>query len=114
MRVAFQTLGCRLNRAEEGRLAADFLAAGFGIVTDPAQADVYVLHSCAITRRAERESLRLVRTLSQSRTGGRPLIVLSGCVVASQEADRLRAAGADLSRAINDVAESARRALKRH
>ena len=96
MRVAFQTLGCRLNRAEEGRLAADFLAAGFGIVTDPAQADVYVLHSCAITRRAERESLRLVRTLSQSRTGGRPLIVLSGCVVASQEADRLRAAGADL------------------
>ena len=96
MRVAIQTLGCRLNRAEEARFAADFLAAGFALTPDAADADVCVLHSCAVTRRAERESLRLVRALRLTRTAGRPLIVLSGCVVACHGADRLLAAGADL------------------
>ena len=96
MRVAFQTLGCRLNQAEEARFAADFLAAGFALTPDATRADVCVLHSCAVTRRAERESLRLVRALRQTRSAGRPLIVLSGCVVACHAADRLLAAGADL------------------
>ena len=96
MRVSLQTLGCRLNRAEEARFAADFLAAGFALAPDAAQADVCVLHSCAVTRRAERESLRLVRALRQAGSGTHPLIVLSGCVVACHAADRLLAAGADL------------------
>jgi threonylcarbamoyladenosine tRNA methylthiotransferase MtaB len=96
MRVALQTLGCRLNRAEEARFAADFLAAGFALAPDAAQADVCVLHSCAVTRQAERESLRLVRALRQAGSGTHPLIVLSGCVVAGHDADRLLAAGVDL------------------
>ena len=96
MRVHLHTLGCRLNQAEEARFAADFLAAGFETVSDAAQADVCVLHSCAVTRRAERESLRLVRAMRQARPDGRPLIVLSGCVVACNEPGRLLDAGADL------------------
>ena len=96
MRVFLHTLGCRLNQAEEARFAADFLAAGFETAPDAAQADVCVLHSCAVTRRAERESLRLVRALRQARPEGRPLIVLSGCAVACNEPGRLLAAGADL------------------
>ena len=96
MRVALQTLGCRLNRAEEARFAADFLAAGFEMTPDATQADVCVLHSCAVTRRAERETLRIIRSLKEGQRAERPLIVLSGCVVACHDANRLLAAGADL------------------
>ena len=96
MHVHLQTLGCRLNRAEDARFAADFLAAGFETTPDATQADACVLHSCAITRMAERESLRIIRVLKQGQRKGRPLIVISGCVVACNEAAMLREAGADL------------------
>ncbi|NLF22219.1 MAG: MiaB/RimO family radical SAM methylthiotransferase [Lentisphaerae bacterium] len=96
MHVHLQTLGCRLNQAEEARLAADFAAVGFERTRDTADADVCVVHSCAITRPAERETLRIIRALKQRQRDRRPLIVLSGCVVACHAADLLLAAGADL------------------
>lgn len=77
-------------------MTADFLAAGVERTADVAQADICVVHSCAVTRMAERETLRLVRARRQGQRCGRPLIVLTGCAVACNDADRLLAAGADL------------------
>jgi threonylcarbamoyladenosine tRNA methylthiotransferase MtaB len=96
MRVNLQTLGCRLNKAEQARYAADFMAAGWEVVGEARDADVCVLHSCAVTRQAERESLRDIRKLKGEQRSGKPLIVLSGCVVACNDAAILHEAGADL------------------
>ncbi|MDD5706534.1 MAG: MiaB/RimO family radical SAM methylthiotransferase [Kiritimatiellae bacterium] len=96
MRVAFITLGCRLNQAEEGDFAAAFASAGWTVTRPDEGADVYVVHSCTVTRAAERETLRLVRGLKAGQRGAVRLIVLSGCVVEHAPPAALRAAGADL------------------
>jgi len=98
MRVAFKTFGCRLNRADTDRFASDFAAAGWQVVPFGAAAEAVVIHSCAVTRTAERDGLRAARAIKRdARLAGRPepFVVLSGCVV---EADlsRRSVVGADL------------------
>ncbi|NBF41203.1 MAG: tRNA (N(6)-L-threonylcarbamoyladenosine(37)-C(2))-methylthiotransferase MtaB [Spirochaetes bacterium] len=77
-RVAFRTLGCKLNQYETESIAAEFDAAGYTVVPFAEVADVYVINSCTITSQADRKSRNLVyRAL---RTGGaESSVVLTGC-----------------------------------
>lgn len=94
MRVAFETLGCRLNQAETASLAGGFESLGFEIDNDPTTADVLVVHSCAVTRTAEQEGLRLLRRAR--RDGTHRLVVFTGCAAAVASPETLQAEGADL------------------
>jgi threonylcarbamoyladenosine tRNA methylthiotransferase MtaB len=98
MRIAIQTFGCRLNQAEADVFAAEFAAQGWTVVAEDRDADVVVIHSCAVTRTAEQKCLRLCRRLAGR--APRPFVVLSGCVPeASSDASAraaLAAAGAAL------------------
>jgi len=58
-------------------MAREFAAAGHAIVGDPAQADVCIVNTCAVTASAERKSLRLVRALARANPAAR--IALTGC-----------------------------------
>lgn len=101
-RVRFITLGCRLNQAEEAIFAADFSANGWDVAFggDDAGADgqeVVVLHSCAVTRMAERKTLQAIRALKRvdpPKTA--PIVAVTGCATAALPEQVLRAAGADL------------------
>jgi threonylcarbamoyladenosine tRNA methylthiotransferase MtaB len=62
-RVYLESLGCRLNAAELETLAREFAGAGYLVVRDPAEADVIVLNSCAVTAQAARKSRHRLRTL---------------------------------------------------
>ncbi|HBZ67765.1 MAG TPA: tRNA (N(6)-L-threonylcarbamoyladenosine(37)-C(2))-methylthiotransferase MtaB [Bacteroidales bacterium] len=53
--VAFHTLGCKLNFAETGTIARDFIERGYKIVDFSALADVYVVHTCTVTSVAEKK-----------------------------------------------------------
>lgn len=79
MRVAFHTLGCRLNQFEtEGmrhRVATDVPTAE--IVEWDDGADVYVINSCAVTARAEQKCRQLARSVKRSHPGAR--VVVAGC-----------------------------------
>ncbi|MBN1285221.1 MAG: tRNA (N(6)-L-threonylcarbamoyladenosine(37)-C(2))-methylthiotransferase MtaB [Anaerolineae bacterium] len=77
MRVYLDTLGCRLNQSEIERLASRFAAAGCDVVTDPAQADLCVVNTCAVTAEAVRKSRQLVRRLH--RAGPQAAITVTGC-----------------------------------
>ena len=63
MRVYLESLGCRLNAAEIEALARQFAGAGHSIVTQPADADIVVLNSCAVTAQASRKSRHRISTL---------------------------------------------------
>jgi threonylcarbamoyladenosine tRNA methylthiotransferase MtaB len=76
-RVYLESLGCKLNQCERDTLAAQFLAAGYELVSDAAQAEVCVLNSCAVTRLAERKSRRRLRALRRASPGAK--LVLTGC-----------------------------------
>lgn len=77
--VSFKTFGCRLNHAESAQFEAEFTAAGFVRVPFGTPSDVVVIHSCAITQKAENECLKLLRALRKS--GPDVCLVLSGCAV---------------------------------
>lgn len=85
MTVAFKTFGCRLNQAETAQFEDDFAAAGVRRVPLDTPADVIVVHSCAVTRKAEHEGVKLLRSLRAK--WPHACIVLAGCAAASIPSD---------------------------
>ena len=59
-RVAFHTLGCKLNFAETSTIAQDFRSNGFEEVSFKDAADVYVINTCSVTENADRECRNIV------------------------------------------------------
>ena len=92
--VAFKTFGCRLNQAEAAAFEASFTAAGFTRVPFGTPARVILVHSCAVTQKAESEGLKLLRALRARWPDA--CLVLTGCTVEAAEAARLRELGLDL------------------
>ncbi len=79
MRVAFATLGCRLNQFETDALERAARAAGHEIVEfSDAAADLYVVNSCTITHDADADTRQLVRRAAGQRPGAR--VVVTGCM----------------------------------
>jgi len=76
-RVALHTLGCKLNFAETSTLGGQFLDRGFEVVPFSESADVYVLNTCSVTERADRECRQLVRRAL--RRAPEALVVVTGC-----------------------------------
>jgi len=76
-RVAFSTIGCRLNQAETALLKDGFQRRGFLPVEYGQDTDVLVLNSCTVTEGAEADCRRLVRqTLRQS---PQAFVAVTGC-----------------------------------
>lgn len=59
--MAFHTLGCKLNYTETAALSNQFIERGFRVVEFGEPADVFVLNTCTVTERADRECRQLVR-----------------------------------------------------
>jgi threonylcarbamoyladenosine tRNA methylthiotransferase MtaB len=77
MKVAFYTLGCKLNQAETESLVGQFSQSGFQLVSPSDVADIYIANTCTVTHIADRKSrhwLRLAR-----RRNPRALIIATGC-----------------------------------
>ena len=77
MKIAFKTLGCKLNYAETSTYERGFKALGYEIVGWSSPADIYVLNSCAVTEMAEAKSRNLIRRAH--RTAPEAAIVVTGC-----------------------------------
>jgi threonylcarbamoyladenosine tRNA methylthiotransferase MtaB len=85
--VAFKTIGCRLNQAETARMAAQFMAAGYKVVQFHEQCDVCVIHTCAVTAKADKDGVRIARVMKRSNPD--TVVVLAGCS-AEVAPDRLK------------------------
>lgn len=78
VRVAFTTLGCRLNQVDtEEMIAALPPDGGWAIVPWEDAADVYVLNSCTVTGKADQKCRQLARQAKRRRPGCR--VVVAGC-----------------------------------
>ncbi len=60
-RVAFHTLGCKLNFSETATISRDFIRRGFEQVNYRDEADIYVLNTCSVTEKADKEARKLIR-----------------------------------------------------
>ena len=77
MRIYVRSLGCKLNQAEMDDLAARLAWAGHQIVTSPAEADLSILNTCAVTHVAAQKSRQALRRLHRDNPGAR--LVATGC-----------------------------------
>ena len=62
-RVAFHTLGCKLNFSETASIARDFSEAHYTRVPFEEAADVYVINTCSVTENADKRFKALVQQL---------------------------------------------------
>jgi threonylcarbamoyladenosine tRNA methylthiotransferase MtaB len=77
MRIAFATVGCRLNQFETDALRGKAEAEGFSVVPFADPADVYVVNSCTITAEADADSRQLVRRAVRRNPDA--LVAVTGC-----------------------------------
>jgi threonylcarbamoyladenosine tRNA methylthiotransferase MtaB len=60
-KVAFHTLGCKLNFSETSSIARLFMEEGFQKVDFSQAADVYVINTCSVTENADKECRQIVK-----------------------------------------------------
>ena len=92
LKVAFHTLGCKLNQAESELLARQFAEAGYSVVSGDG-ADIYVLNTCTVTHIADRKSRHFLRLWRKRNP--QALIIATGCY-AERIPQELSQVGADL------------------
>lgn len=76
-RVAYITLGCKLNFAETSALATSLRQAGFVRVASSESADVYVINTCAVTGASERKCRQTIHKIV--RREPHACVVVTGC-----------------------------------
>jgi len=82
-KVAFKTLGCRLNQYETDALVTDFYRGGYQIVPFTAQADVYVVNTCTVTNASDHKSKNIIN--QAVKRNKESVVVVTGCMVNSQK-----------------------------
>ena len=79
VRVAFSTLGCKVNSSETESFITGFLERGYHVVSFDDEADVYVINTCTVTTMADRKSRQEIR--QAGRANPLALIAATGCYV---------------------------------
>lgn len=77
LKVAFHTLGCKVNQHDSAIMAALFQDAGYTIVDFNDKADVYVVNTCTVTHLSDRKSRQMIRRAAGENPDA--TVVVCGC-----------------------------------
>ena len=78
-KVAFITLGCKVNQYETNAMAQEFLRKGYEVVEHTDFADIYVINTCTVTNMSDRKSRQMLRRVKELNKDA--IIVACGCYV---------------------------------
>lgn len=76
-RVAFMTLGCKVNQFETEVIEGLFARQGYQTIDFNEPADIYVINTCSVTHIGERKSRQFIRRAS--RMNPEAMVVVTGC-----------------------------------
>ena len=76
-KVAFYTLGCKLNFAETSTISRQLTNIGFKKTKFDDNADVYVINTCSVTENANKECKRIIRKAKKN--SPKSFIIVTGC-----------------------------------
>jgi threonylcarbamoyladenosine tRNA methylthiotransferase MtaB len=82
-KIAFKTLGCRLNQFETDSIAAQFNRHDYQIVDFSEEADIYIVNTCTVTNQGDAKSRKAVS--QATRHESEPVVVVTGCLVDGQQ-----------------------------
>ncbi|MGM9979230.1 MAG: tRNA (N(6)-L-threonylcarbamoyladenosine(37)-C(2))-methylthiotransferase MtaB [Clostridium sp.] len=77
MKVAFSTLGCRVNQYESEAMAEKFIREGYEVVDFSEIADVYVINTCTVTNMGDKKSRQIIS--KARRLNNNAIIAVVGC-----------------------------------
>ncbi len=93
-RVAFHTMGCKLNYSESSMISKDFVNQGFEKVDYKDIADIYILNTCSVTENADREARKLIR--QAKRKNPNATVAVMGCYAQLNPNEIAQIQGVDL------------------
>lgn len=93
-KVAFYTLGCKLNFSETSTIARSFADEGFERVDFDQKADIYVINTCSVTENADKRFKTIVKKAQQQNT--KAFIAAVGCYAQLKPEDLANVNGVDL------------------
>jgi len=99
-KVAFYTLGCKLNFSETSTISRDFQNNNYKIVTASKKADIYVINTCSVTQNADNKFKSVVRKMN--RLNPNAFIVAIGCYAQLKPNELSDVKGVDLVLGANE------------
>ncbi len=76
-KVAFCTLGCKVNQYETNAMEESFINSGYEIVNFEEKADIYVINTCTVTNMSDKKSRQMIRKAKQLNLNA--IVVAVGC-----------------------------------
>ncbi len=92
-KVAFHTLGCKLNFSETSAIGRLFCEQGFVTVTLEQRPHIFVINTCSVTEHADRKCAKIVR--DALRIAPEMFVVVVGCYAQLKPEDIARIPGVD-------------------
>ena len=99
-KVAFYTLGCKLNFSETSTISRDFQANNFKVISASKKADIYVINTCSVTQNADNKFRSVVRKMN--RLNPDAFIVAIGCYAQLKPNELSDVEGVDLVLGANE------------
>lgn len=93
-KVAFFTLGCKLNFSETSGIARTMLEAGFQRVNFNEKADVYVINTCTVTEIADKKCKQAIKRAVKKNPDA--FVIVAGCFAQLKPGDISKIEGVDL------------------
>lgn len=93
-KVAFYTLGCKLNFSETSTIARSFAEDGFDRVDFEDPADIYVINTCSVTDNADKQFKQIVK--KALKTNDKAFIAAVGCYAQLKPEELAAVDGVDL------------------
>ena len=64
-KVAFYTLGCKVNQYETNAMSQKFLETGYEVTDFEDLADIYIVNTCTVTNMSDRKSRQMLRRVKK-------------------------------------------------
>ncbi|MBU8892585.1 MAG: tRNA (N(6)-L-threonylcarbamoyladenosine(37)-C(2))-methylthiotransferase MtaB [Bacteroidales bacterium] len=93
-KVAFHTLGCKLNFSETSTISRNFKEKGFDVVGFNSEADIYVINTCSVTEQADKKCRQAIKKIQNQNSDA--YIAVVGCYAQLKPEEIAQNLGVDL------------------
>lgn len=84
-KVAFYTLGCKVNQYETNAMKQEFIEKGYEVTEFEEKSDIYVVNTCTVTNMSDRKSRQILRRAKEINPNS--ILVVTGCYAQVAKSD---------------------------
>jgi threonylcarbamoyladenosine tRNA methylthiotransferase MtaB len=93
MRLAFATLGCKINQFETDSIRREMVLRGNTVVPFDEDADVYIINTCTVTAKSDYTCRQVIRAAARRGKGAR--VIVTGCYAETRPQELLAIPGVE-------------------